>query len=297
MDIRHYLFLSIVACACAAGQVAVAGPHDPLPAPVMSNTNGVAVRFDLYDGYLIVAHGSAGPLHDLNFLLDTGTSLPILDSRIARKLHLQGEGPARIVILGGRAQAQEAILPSLTLGPVRRSNLQIVTADLSFFGRILPVRLDAIVGLDVIGQSAFVIDYSARVIRFGQQPALPVSIPLRLDGGLASFDAEIDHAPVHLVLDTGAASVVLFDKTPAEPESGRNAGSLQKPDTIGAFARKTVRLRTMRLGDEEFRQKAAILVRNPKQSQLDFDGMMSPVALGISQVFVDLRDGVVAFSR
>jgi predicted aspartyl protease len=263
----------------------------------MGDTNQGAVRFDLYDGYLIVAHGSAGSLKGLNFLLDTGTSLPIVDSRVARKLHLQGKAPSRIVILGGRARGEEAILPSLALGPVQRSNLQIVTTDLSFFRKILPVRIDAIVGLEVMGESAFVIDYSARVIRFGPLPVLPVSIPLRMDGGLASFDAEIDHAPVRLILDTGTASVVLFDKAAPGTGSGLNADSVQEPDNIGAFARRTVRLRTVRLGDEEFHQKAAILVRNPKQSQLDFDGMVSPAALGISQVSVDLRGGVLAFSR
>lgn len=295
MDSRSYLFLCILASVSAACQAPSGGFDHPQATPVMDDTAKATVRFDLYHDYLIVAHGSAGPLKGLNFFVDTGTSLPILDSRIARKLHLQNEASVSIVILGGRERGEEAILPSLGFGPVQRSNLQVVTADLSFFDKILPVRIDAIVGLDVLGQKAFVIDYSARVIRFGPPPVLSVSIPLWLDGGLAAFDAEVDHAPVHLVFDTGTASLVLFDT--AAPGSSVKVDANQEPDNIGNFARKAVRLRTVRLGDEEFHQRPAILVTNPKQSQLDFDGLMSPAALGISRVSVDLKGGVLGFSR
>jgi len=293
MSRRLCLLLCIAASIFAARHVYAAGSYIPQPPSSVSNTAKVSVPFDLYRGYLIVAHGSAGPLKGLNFFVDTGTTLAIFDSRIAKKLQLRDEAPASIVILGGRAQGEDAILPSLAFGPVQRSNIQVVTTDLSFFSKIFPVR---IVGLNIVGEEAFVIDYSARVIRFGPLPALPVSVPLRLDGGLATFDGEIDHAPVHLVLDTGAASLVLFDNA-TPPGSDLKVDAVQEPDNIGNFARKAVQLGSVRLGGEEFRQKPAILVRNPKQSQLDFDGLVSPAALGISQVAVDLKEGVLAFSR
>ncbi|MGH9563255.1 MAG: hypothetical protein ACRD3S_17510, partial [Terracidiphilus sp.] len=66
---------------------------------------------------------------------------------------------------------------------------------------------------------------------------------------------------------------------------------------VGRFANKAMLLQTVRLGDKEFHPKSALLVSNPKQSQLDFDGLMSPPALGISQVSVDLKRRVLAFSR
>jgi predicted aspartyl protease len=254
------------------------------------------VPFDLYQGYFIVVRGSVGSLKNLNFFLDTGTSLPVLDSQVARKLHLQGEEPANLVILGGKVQGKEAIVPSLGLGPVLRTNFSGITADLSFFERFLPVRIDAIVGLDVLGQSPFVIDYSAQVIRFGVAPTLAASVPLRLDGGLAVFEAEIDQTPVHLVFDTGASSLVIFARETAEGSRGRVAEELA-PKVIGTFKSEPVRLRSLRLGTQEFRREPALLTRNPKPSQLDFDGLMSPAALGISRVSVDLQAGVIAFSR
>lgn len=268
----------------------------PQPAPAIEQPASASLPFDLYRGYLIVAHGSAGPLKNLSFLLDTGTSVPIFDSRIAQKLHLANNTPASIVILGGRARGTDAILPSMSFGPVQLTNFPVVVADLSFFRKILPVRIDAIVGLDVVGQKAFVIDYPAQLIRFGPPPSLPVSIPLRLDRGLITFDAEVDHAHVHLAFDTGVASIVLFEAA-TEQNSVAKMDAFQNADDVGKYPRKATRLRTITLGNEEFRQKSAILVSNPKPSQIDFDGLVSPPALGISTVLVDLKGGVMAFSR
>jgi hypothetical protein len=177
---------------------------------------------------------------------------------------------------------------------LKRSNLRVVTADLSFYEKVLPVRIDAVVGLDVLGQRPFVIDYPARVIRFEPVPSLQVSVPLRFDQGLAVFDAEIDHTSVHLLFDTGAGSIVLFNKATLRSTGTKDTEESRK---TAASEEKKVWLRTLRLGAEEFGQKPALLTRNPKPSQLDVDGLMSPAALGISRVAVDLKAGVLAFSR
>ena len=188
-------------------------------------------------------HGSAGPLKNLNFFLDTGTIRSTFDSRIASKLNLRDATTAGIVFMSGRAKAEDAVLPSLQFGPVERSNLEIVIADLSSLSRTLQVRIDAIVGLDVLGQRPFVIDYSARVIRFGPVPSLAVSVPVRVYGGLAVIDAEIDHRPVHLLFDTGASSLVVFKKdnhpgsdADSAAAAGRRGAEISRANRYGCVA-------------------------------------------------------------
>jgi predicted aspartyl protease len=264
----------------------VAGLGDP----------GETVRFQLYQGYLIVAHGSIGAVKNLNIFLDTGTTPSLLDLRIARKLNLRGEDSVSIARLDRRTRAEETNLPSLEIGPLKRSSLRVVTADLSFFEKVLPVHIDAVVGLDMLGQRPFVIDYPARVIRFEPLPALSVCLPLRLDQGLAVIDAEIDHAPVHLLFDTGAGFIVLFNKARARG-AGKEDIPAEEAKATSASEEKKVWLRTLQLGAEEFGQKPALLTRNPNPSQLDVDGLVGPAALGISRVAVDLKAGVLAFSR
>lgn len=279
------------------GLATVHAPASDIPQPEPQfRDRSATIPFDLYGGYVIVAHGSLGPLKNLNFFLDTGTTRVVLDAQIAKRLNLPAQGPSNIVILGGRARGEDATLPFVEFGLVRATNLPVVTTDLSFFRRDLPVRIDAIIGLDVLGQAPFVIDYSAHVIRFGSDHRLTRSVPLRIDRGLAVFDAEIDHTPVHLLLDTGAFSLILFAK-PSPQNSGVNNSPDPSPEDIGKFQSKQIRLRTLKFGPEEFRNEPAVLALGPKPPQFDFDGLMSPAALGISRISVDLKGGVLAFSR
>jgi len=263
------------------------------PTPAIGETAN-ALRFDLYQGYFIVAHGSAGPLKNLNFFLDTGTNRSVLDARIVKELGVPRAVLADIAVIGGRVKGSEIELPLLELGPVKASNLPVVTTDLSFFQKFFPVHIDAIVGMDVLGLEPFVIDYVAHVIRFGQNaPAFAVSVPLRLYHGMGVFDAEVDHMRAQLVFDTGAGSIILFDRH----RPGAIDPDIEAPQSIGDFGRKQVWLRALKLGSEEYRWKPAVITSNPNATQLDYDGLMSPPALGIMRVFVDLQGGRFAFSR
>jgi predicted aspartyl protease len=254
-----------------------------------------AVGFDLYRGYLIVVRGSAGPEKDLNFLLDTGASFTVLDRRLAGKLRLN-EQPGVLAGINGRVTAGRAIAPSLQIGPTRRDSLSVVIEDLSCFDKALPVHIDAVIGLDLIGHGAFEIDYSSRQINFGPIPSLKNSLRLRMSGGLPLVDAELDQTQVHLVLDTGASSLVLFEpKTAAQAQTSAVEHSA---NTMGQFEGKPVRLSSLRLGQAEFRREAAFLVpRRGGIEDRDFDGLVSPASLGITKIAIDLDQGLVSFSR
>ena len=54
------------------------------------------------------------------------------------------------------------VLPNVRIGPAHAAGLQSLVADLSFAEKSLGIRIDAIVGLDVLGHEAFSIDYRAR---------------------------------------------------------------------------------------------------------------------------------------
>ncbi len=261
-----------------------------------------SVSFSLYNDYLIVVRGSAGPLKGLNFLIDTGTSPSILDQRLAQRLRLTPT-PAVIAAVGGNVQGSMATAPSLQFGPLRRENLPILIRDLSTLQ--LPIQLDGIVGLDVLGQNTFVIDYASRRISFDPSlslPAptpskLPASVPLKLVDGLAIVEATVDQSPVHLVLDTGAPSLVLFAAT-RDPASGAHSAPAHPlPKSLGEVEHKPIRLTRFRLGESEFGRESAFLVRNPADAGHTYDGLISPTALGITRVAIDLTQHTLAFAR
>ena len=258
------------------------------------------VDFQLYRDYLIVIQGSVGPLKGLNFLLDTGANTTVLDPRLARKLHIDAT-PSGVAVLSGNVKGGIATAPSLQFGPIRRDNVRVLVEDLSFIQNALPFRIDAIVGLDVLGQGAFVIDYASREIRFGPSPSMPDSIPLQMKDGLAFVDAVVNHAPVRLLLDTGAPSLVIFEQLP-DPRSVLQGGaqpSSQSPklNTIGDFDRQRTLQISFSLGAVDFGHEPAFLIPNRRDAGHDFDGLISPAALGITRVAVDLPQKTLTFSR
>ncbi len=255
-----------------------------------------SVGFQLYRDYLIIVQGAVGPLKGLNFLLDTGANTTVLDPQLARKLHLDAAS-ADVAVLSGSVKGQIATAPSLQFGPIRRANVRVLIEDLSFIQDALPFQIDAIVGLDVLGQSTFVIDYSSRKIQFGPTPSMPVSIPLQLNDGLAFVDAMVNHTRVRLLVDTAAPSLVIF-KESIDPKTGLEGGRAQPPPKrIGDFDRKRVRQISLRLGEVEFSHESAFVVPNLRDAGHDFDGLMSPVALGFTRVAVNLTQKTLAFTR
>jgi predicted aspartyl protease len=265
--------------------------------PARGYTDGKPLRFDLYHDYLIVARGSVGSEKDLNFLVDTGANPTLLDRRVAQKLHLREE-PGVLAGLNGRVQAGLATVPSLQFGPIRRDNLGVVVEDLSFFSKAIPVRIDGVIGLDVVGQIPFEIDYSANRISFGPLPSLKNSLPLEIRGGLPIVTAEVDHLSAHLVLDTGASSLILFAPKGPALISQVKASDIQKSSsTMGEFERKPVPLGSLTLGQTEFRRQPAVLAQSRFDGTEDFDGLVSPALLGITKLAIDVQRGVFEFNR
>jgi len=260
-------------------------------------TDARPLRFDLYRDYLIVARGSVGSQKGLNFLLDTGTSPTVLDRRVAQKLHLQ-ERPSVLAGINGRVQAGQATVPSLQFGPIRRDDFAVVVEDLSFFSKAIPVPIDGVIGLDVVGQSPFEIDYAASRILFGPIPSLKNSLPLEMRAGLPIVTAELDHISTHLVLDTAASSLIVFaPQGPAVVSRVKATAVQQSSSRMGEFERKQVLLNSLTLGQTEFRRQPALLVQSRWDGTEDFDGLMSPALLGITKLAIDVQRGVLEFSR
>jgi hypothetical protein len=260
-----------------------------------------SVGFQLYRDYLIVVQGSVGPLKGLNLLLDTGTSPSVLNPRLAEHLHLNPTS-AVVAVLSGNVRGGFATVPSLDFGPIHRVDLPVVFADLTVLQNVLPVPIDGVIGLDVLGQSAFEIDYVSRKLRFGPAAAMPISIPLQIKEGLAVVDATVNDAPAHLVLDTGAAMLVVFKQVPgpataaSDPAGQKPGHATPLPRSIVDVEHRQINLASFSLGEAEFGHKPAFMVANPADAGHDFDGLMSPSALGIKRVAVDLARGTLAFT-
>jgi len=254
-----------------------------------------SIRFELYRGYLMVATGSIGPLKGLHLVVDTGTSTTVLDSSIANKLQLGGQPEeVNILFFDGAVLAMHTWAPSIELGSLRVFHRPVLVRDLSTLSDGLLVHIDGIVGLDVLGQSPFEVDYRNRRIHFGHLPHLPISIPLSKEQGLAMVDVEMNHSTAHLIFDTGTPSLEIFrSKLPKIAASlmGRNRRRPAGADRDLKAVK--VSLPAIHLGEAAFSLQQAVILENRDEGGRDFDGVLSPAALRLEAFTVDLERGAL----
>lgn len=289
MGVRRFWLFVTLTCLVLAGQPGAQGS----PRNGRQGQGRSIETFDLYRGYLIIVRGSIGPLKGLHFLFDTGATPSVLDPQLKEKLHLVTTAEP-IAVLNGTVQGETAVVPTLQVDPIHRDNVSVSIQDLSFLQKVLPVHIDGIVGLDVVGQNPFEVDYAAREIRFGPLPLMKDSVPFQWKEGLAVIDAVVDQAQIHLLVDTGASSMILFS---ARHQADTGSSAEPSSDTIGDFEQNHAQSIRLSLGKTKFGHEAAFVVQHHKDAVYDFDGLMSPAALGITRVAVDPSRQTIAFTR
>ena len=151
-----------------------------------------------------------------NFWLDTGSSLTMLASDVARDLKITPLEPdtLEIVTSTGRVQANPALISELEIGQLVVRNAPTMVVDESMMQMREPkpversthVKIDGIIGFDIIRQMDLEVDYGENILRLrdpsksrpdGDRNMFWVGLPvIRL--------MSTDGVPLHFGLDTGA---------------------------------------------------------------------------------------------
>jgi predicted aspartyl protease len=151
-----------------------------------------------------------------NFWLDTGSSLTMLASDVARDLNITPLEPdtLEIVTSTGRVQANPALISELEIGQLVVRNAPTMVVDESMMQMREPkpiersthVKIDGIIGFDIIRQMDLEVDYGENILRLrdpsksrpdGDRNMFWVGLPvIRL--------MSTDGIPLHFGLDTGA---------------------------------------------------------------------------------------------
>src|SRR4051812_44576532 len=180
---------------------------------------------------------------EYNFWLDTGSSLTMLSSDVARELNIAplSADTLEIVTSTGRVKASPALVPQLQIGQLVVQNAPTMIVDKAMMqmseprpiDRAQPVKIDGIIGFDIIRQLDVEMDYGDGSIRLRNPSTLRreternmfwVGLPVvRL--------TSTDGIPLHFGLDTGAqvtfVTETLLDKlqiSAARTESRRVGG-------------------------------------------------------------------------
>jgi predicted aspartyl protease len=231
------------------------------------------IPFRLLGEHLIVVRGSLGDLTDRNLVIDTGAYPSIIDSSVAHKLHISGHRE-ELDAVNHKMSRPVVIVPSIEVGPIRAQALRVMTADLSDASQAFGMRIDALIGLDVLQRMSFRVDYRAKRIFFGEFEPVPCSVPFEWTGGMLTVDLQSDSNRLRMLVDTGAQSTLLLGSHLGL--TGRGS-SREFTNLGGNFRLREVTLKEVQLGDSDLGSQAVYVADSSHPPDYPFDGFLSTI--------------------
>jgi predicted aspartyl protease len=178
----------------------------PATGPFASENKAATVPFKLVHGYLIEFQGSVAGADGVRFLLDTGATHTIVDQKLAQRLGVALHSKS-LFDFDHAVNASEAVFSQLTTGPLHFDRVSLLVGDLSAYSA-LASGVDAIIGSDLLSQTALIIDYDEKTLSFSMPVAEIKNSPPTQTGMILQLQVQ-DH-PVTLLIDTGAEGIILF---------------------------------------------------------------------------------------
>jgi hypothetical protein len=266
-----------------------------IPTSVSAQAASTQIPLKVYQGYLTVVQGHILPLTEpLNFVIDTGTTRTVIDRRIGdhfgptikwgHTLHFNKEFPSEWVSI-----------PEIRVGPLRAVKLLVTVLDLSQM-MSAPVRIDAIVGLDVLRSGGFTLDYQAERMIFGSQPHLAHEAPTEPGLAYLTVQAEVGGNPVHLLVDTGSGELTLY-KYSLGPTADQAVASKQKAvwgSVKGTISADVRTVPPMHLGGQPLGTTALILPGSPLPG---VDGYLPIKSLKARRVAFDFQNHLLGWEN
>lgn len=290
--LARLMLLAVLNCSlCAisyAGDLTVRTPNPPRTV--------VEIPFKAYQDYLIVVDGRIGNLEHQNLLLDTGSNPSMIDRNVSAKLGLRGA--LRDLSLFNKSVASEKVtLPELQCGPLRRQNLPVMVADFSAISHGLGTRIDAVIGLDVLGATNFTVDYAKRRIIFGAASREHHTVEFASSEQFITVNLKSGGRQLHLLVDTGTPQLVLFESrlrgmdyvSTSVVGTGHNASGNVR---FGAVVLPQATIGALEVGPQR-----ASVVTSQQEFATDLDGLMGLSCLRPKRISFDFERQLLGWSE
>jgi len=242
------------------------------------------VPLKLYRHHLIVVQGSIASLGKRNLVIDTGAYPSIIDRAVAKKLRLPGRAE-ELDAVNQTVKRTAVVVPSVAVGAIQVRGQHFLVDDLSSVSRELGVRIDGLIGLDVLN-SSFRIDYVAKKIYFGPVAPLPDSAPLEVIDAKLCVGLRAGRQALHLLIDTGAERTLLFGSR-VSWLSIHSQPSREFSNLAGHLALREISLDELQLGETDLSAQLIYVSEGNKLPPYRFDGFLS--TSGFRQVAFDFE--------
>jgi PadR family transcriptional regulator, regulatory protein PadR len=238
--------------------------------PVAMPTPSSAMPFESRSHFLILAEGQIGPLTQLKFILDTGATHTMVDTKIADRLSLPRH-KGKVLNFDKQIKVDWTNLPELHLGRLVARNLPAMVGDLKRVSEFAD-GVDAIVGLDVLRIAESIrIDYRSHLITM----KVPVDDSANsLNASALTVLVPLQGRPARLVIDTGLQGLLLYeDRLQRHLPHLRLSGTVSRA-SAGRLSGHAASLTGIHLGTEELQSSVLLLPKAPASLPADIDGYL-----------------------
>jgi predicted aspartyl protease len=253
--------------------------------------------FRLIDGWAVLVQGTLGGVPNRAILIDTGAVPSAISKEMAKRLGLLGSAE-QVSVMNRAIDVERVRVPKVQVGPVAADAFEMVAADLGAIEQALHARLDAVIGLDLLGRQNFAIDYRSKTLLFGRAVQSADSATFQLKhaagGTYVLVPMESGGEKFQMLLDTGTKDFTLF--RPRLKGSLRQIRLSSEDVTVNAGGSSQINkvvIPLVRLGSISRKQQDAYVWTTPEAELRDFDGMLGPTALGAIAVEFDFDRNIM----
>ena len=258
------------------------------------------VRFRQVRDCIIVVSVMADNKGPFDFVLDTGADTTIVDPSLASKLSLTPP-PAGVqqTTLAGVRTLNRVSMATLAVGPAHVENLPVLVQDLAGL-RKMDSHVEGVAGQDFLSHFNYLLDYRRHSIRFEQDAEIQGGVEgdrVPIEGGehrmiVASEAQSVNRAKLHLLLDSGANSVVLL------PSASQSLSLSVQKNEIEATSAGQVELhvgvvRALTVGSQQFHDITVALSASEPAERIG-DGLLPTVLF--HALYVNNHDGFVVLN-
>jgi len=200
--------LRILSCAVTGMFLIAGGVRAQENLPTADAGKAEAIPFHLKDGFLIEVEGGIGHLGGLKFILDTGTTYSIIDSRIANRF-AGVRSPGRVATFDGFVSVDWAEFSDVHFGPITVHNVSLMVGELAKSSE-LAGKADAIIGMDLLNPASKMdISYGSKTVVLKPREADAHGSSDGKRPSHITLQAVVQGHAIRLLVDTGIDGIVL----------------------------------------------------------------------------------------
>lgn len=100
-----------------------------------------------------------------DFVLDTGASVTVLSTELAKSLGIQNGETKEGMGAGGKVEVTMSKVESLAVGTYEQKDMQVAVVDFASLGKYCEGGLKGVVGYNFLKKYSVTVDYLGRVLR------------------------------------------------------------------------------------------------------------------------------------